>query len=148
MKIRHLKKVFFLLCILCVFAYIIPEANAEDWRLFIRYGDFFYYDKENINYPYEGNKNIIGIWQKQVYDKESSLRIAAHLGKKYADLKESISMVEINCFTKKIQTKAITHYTYKGLVIETQNRTRPDWKAIVPDSPTEALYQRVCPFKK
>jgi hypothetical protein len=128
------------LCILCV-----SQVKGEDWVFYTRYGDSFFYDRKNINNPYEDFKNIIGVWQKIIYDNESVDRITAHLGVKYADLTESISMIEIDCSKKYAQTKAITYYDAKGKIIDTKCKTKDDWKEITPESsPLDKLYKAVC----
>lgn len=135
--------IVFSLCILCV-----SNVMGEDWVFYTRYGDSFFYDRKNINNPYEDFKNIIGVWQKIVYDDESINRITAHLGVKYADLTESISMVEMDCSKKCAQTKAITYYDVKGKIIETKRTSKEDWKEITPKSPLHKLYKAVCPHEK
>jgi hypothetical protein len=128
------------LCMLSV-----SNVWGEDWVFYTRYGDSFFYDRKNINNPYEDFKNIIGVWQKIVYDDETVNRITAHLGAKYGDLRESISMIEIDCSKKCAQTKAITYYDVNGKIIETKHTSKEDWKEIVPKSPLNELYYAVCP---
>jgi hypothetical protein len=128
---------------LCVLS--VPKARGEDWVFYARYGDSFFYDRKSINTPYEEFKHVIGVWQKIVYDNESVDRITAHLGLKYADLTESISMVEIDCSIKYAQTKAITYYDTNGKIIEAKSITKDDWKKIIPESPPlDKLYKAVC----
>jgi hypothetical protein len=123
----------------------ISEVKGEDWVFYARYGDSFFYDRKSINNPYENVEEVIGTWQKIVYDNESIDRIVAHLGPKYADLKESISLIEIDCSKKYAQTKAITYYDVSGKIIETKNITKEDWKKITPESPSvDKLYKAVC----
>ena len=138
-NLLHLAIVFSL-CMLCI-----SEAKGEDWVFYARYGDSFFYDRKNINNPYENIKNVIGVWQKIIYDDESINRIAAHLGVKYAYLKEAISLIEIDCYKKYSQTKAITYYSSNGSIIDTKCMTRDDWKEITPKSQLYKLYQAVCP---
>ena len=132
-----------LFCVVCV-----SEVKAEDWVFYTRYGDSFFYDKSNINCPYEEFRNIVGVWQKVIYDDESIDRITAHLGVAYADLKESISLVEVDCSRQLSQTKAVTFYDVRGKIIDTRATPKDDWKEITPKSPLSALYKTVCPFEE
>jgi hypothetical protein len=133
--------------LIMMFAFLtfsIGDAGGEEWVFYARYGDSFFYDAKNINHPYENLKDIISVWQKTVYDEESVDRIAEYLGPKYANLKESISLIEIDCSKKYAQTKAITYYDSRGAVIETKNMTRNDWKKITPKSNLTELYFVAC----
>jgi hypothetical protein len=130
----------FLFCVLCV-----TKVRAEDWVFYARYGDSFFYDRETINNPYEDCKHVIGVWQKIVYDNESVDRITAHLGVKYADLAESISMIEMDCLNKNSQTKAITFYDKDGRILDAKNSTKADWREIPVKSPLRNLYSVLCP---
>ena len=132
-----------LLCVLGA-----STAKGEDWVFYTRYGDSFFYDRQNINNPYENCRNVIGVWQKIVYDNESVDRITAHLGVKYADLTESISMIEIDCSRGHAQTKAVTFYDTKGHVIDTKYTTKDDWKEITLRSPLSKLFMAVCPAEE
>jgi hypothetical protein len=61
---------------------------------------------------------------------------------------ESVSLVEINCFSKDAQIKAITYYNSKGLVIHTSHRIKDSWEEIIPSSPLHKLYKAVCLSKR
>ena len=127
-------------CVLCA------EGYAEDWVFYDRCGDSFFYDRKGINNPYEDVNYVLGVWQKVVYNGESVDRIAAYLGTKYSDLAESISMIEIDCSRRCAQTKALTYYDSKGMIIESKPVTKDDWKKIPPKSHLSKLYRAVCPM--
>ncbi|HMK49338.1 MAG TPA: surface-adhesin E family protein [Thermodesulfovibrionales bacterium] len=122
-------------------------AYAEDWVPYARYPDLFFYDEENINTPDENNIDVIGIWQKIVYSDKSVARISEYLGNGYADLRESIALVEMNCFSKNTQTKAITYYNSKGEVIHTKHQVKDNWEEIQPSTHSQKLYKAVCPSR-
>jgi hypothetical protein len=125
---------------------IVAGAEAGDWVRYCRYQDVFYYDRESVAQPYDNFKTIKCVRQKTVYEAKSTARIAAHLGPKYAYLKESISMIEIDCLTRKAQTKSTTFYDSRGVEIESTSRARPDWKLITDKSPPlDILYKILCP---
>jgi hypothetical protein len=119
-------------------------VKCEDWVSYAAYPDFFFYDQENINNPDENSQDIVGVWQKIVYADGSVARISEHLGDRYSDLKESVALVEINCLSKDVQTKAVTYYNSKGWVIHTSHRTKDSWEEIIPSSPLQKLYKAVC----
>lgn len=126
--------------------FVVLDVQAEDWVSYCRYGDFFYYDSATVTRPYENFKSINCVRQKIVYEANSVKRIAAHLGPKYAHLKESISMIEIDCLTRKAQIKSTTFYDSRGMEIESSSKTRPDWKLITRESPPlDILYKIICP---
>ena len=123
-------------------------VKGEDWVFYEAYPDFFFYDQENINNPDENSQDIVGVWQKIIYSEKSISRISAHLGEQYSDLVESVSLVEINCFSKDAQIKAITYYNSKGWVIHTSHHTKDNWEEIIPSSPLQKLYKAVCLSKR
>ncbi|MCG2721485.1 MAG: hypothetical protein L6290_05650 [Thermodesulfovibrionales bacterium] len=130
---------------LCIFW--IPQAEGNEWKFFCRNTDYYFYDSENINYPYDNLKKIVSVWQKIIYEEESIERISAYLGSRYANLVESVSLVEIDCLNKKAQTKSKTFYDSADRVIETSLEIKQDWKKITPDSPFSKLYKSVCHSK-
>ncbi|MEW6054472.1 MAG: surface-adhesin E family protein [Nitrospirota bacterium] len=140
-------KQIFQIIIGIIIIFVSSSAGAEEWRLFDHYNDHYYYDKESINYPLENSREIIGVWQKVIFNDESLDRIISHLGPKYADLVEVISLIEINCYTKHAQIKSKAYYDKRGNAIDTMNKTRSDWKAIEATSPLNQLYYAVCPVK-
>jgi hypothetical protein len=143
-----MKKLLQLMIVLSLCVLWISIVLGEDWRLFCRNIDFYYYDNGNINRPYDKFKNIVSVWQKIAYMESSVNRIADHLGPKYADLAESISLIEIDCHTKKTQTKSVVFYDSKDRVIDTTCKTKDNWKLIAPETPLDKLYNAVCPQKK
>ena len=139
-----MKKVFQLLLAFWVCFFCFSTVKGEDWVFYAGYPDFFFYDKENINNPDENSQDIVGVWQKIVYADKSVARISAHLGGEYSDLRESVSLVEINCLSRDAQTKAVTYYNSTGTVIHTSHRTKDNWEEIIPTSPLNRLYKAVC----
>lgn len=120
-------------------------VKGEDWVFYAGYPDFLFYDLESINNPRENSRDIIGVWQKIVYAENSVSRISEHMGGRYSDLRESVSLVEINCLSKNVQTKAVTYYDSGGAVIHTSHRTKDSWEEIIPQSPMNKIYKAVCP---
>jgi hypothetical protein len=141
-SVRHslLFALFFLL--LSLYA---DTAQGEDWTYFTRYKDNFYYDRESITYPLAPYKGIISLWQKIVYDQESSFSMSEKLGGKYSDVYESLHLIVLNCKKKQVQVKSISYYDSKGRIIDYSYKERTQWQQITPDTPCENLYWRVCP---
>jgi hypothetical protein len=142
MKRSLMLPLLLLLLVLCA-----APVQSEDWRFFIRYEDYFYYDRESVTYPAAPYKGIISLWQKIIYDKDSSFRMAEKLGGKYADVHESIHLVELNCAGAQVRIKAVAYYDSKGGIIDYSVKEITHWKKVPPDTPDEELFQRICPLK-
>jgi hypothetical protein len=144
-----MKKSFIIVFVWPLFLFFFTSmAWGEDWRLYFKYKDFLFYDGDNINKPYENQENILSVWEKTVYDKESLVRISGHLGDEYSDLEESRALIEIDCKNKYSQTMAITYYNTKGEIIAAVQKTKLDWKKIVADTPMDRLCRTICPRKR
>jgi Surface-adhesin protein E len=135
--------IVFLVCLLSF-----ATVWGEEWIYYGRYTDSYYFDREDINNPDENSHNIVGVWQKIVYTEKSVSRIADLLGEQYADLAESVSLVELNCASAEAQIKAITYYDSKGRIIHTSHKTKDDWKEVIPSFPLHKLYKAVCSSKR
>jgi hypothetical protein len=140
-----MKKLFQLAAVFFACTLWFSTVKGEDWVFYAGYPDFFFYDQENINNPRENSQDIIGVWQKIIYAESSVARISEHLGERYTDLTESVSLVEINCLSKDVQTKAVTYYDSRGAVIYTTHRTKDSWEEMTPASPLNKIYRAVCP---
>jgi len=90
-------------------------------------GTIFYYEKETVSYPARG---FVKVWRKRV------------LPSRMAD-KEIISLEEIDC--KKDKHRSIfMQVVRKNDTVETFKKPSPDWAAIFPESPEEALMDKYC----
>ena len=90
-------------------------------------------------------KGPVSLWQKIVYDKDSSFSMAETLGGKYSDVYESLHLIELNCKSRQFQVKSVSYYDSKGRIIDYSYKESPQWKQITPDTPCEDLYWCVCP---
>ena len=120
-------------------------AQGGDWRYFTTYKDNYYYDSESIAYPLAPYKGTISLWQKIVFDKDTSFSMAERLGGKYSDVYESLHLIELNCRSRQVQVKSISFYDSRGALIDYSYKESAQWKPIPPDTPHEDLYRRVCP---
>jgi hypothetical protein len=143
-----MRKLFQLTVVLSLCVLWFSTSEGEDWRFFARNIDYYYYDNGNINQPYDKFENIVSVWQKIIYQESSVNRISDYLGPKYADLAESISLIEIDCSTKNAWTKSVVFYDSKDRVIDTTCKTKENWKLITPETPLDKLYKSVCFQKK
>ena len=134
----------FLLLIFSLFLFAGASAG-HDWQFISSYKDNFYYDKASITYPVKNYPAILIVWQKIVYDKDSSFTMAETLGDKYADVHESLHLIELHCKRKELQVKSISYYDSKGTILDYSYKENTQWKPIPPDTPYEDLYWRVCP---
>jgi len=134
----------FALCFF-LFSFCADTVQGGDWRYFTSFKDNFYYDRESITYPLAPYKGTISLWQKIVYDKDSSFSMAEKLGGKYSDVYESLHLTELNCKTRQVKVKSISYYDSKGIIIDYSYTENAHWKPIPPDTPCEDLYWRVCP---
>ena len=139
-----MKKSLFFLPLLLI-ALCADSVLGEDWRYCAKYTDYFYYDRDSITYPFAPYKGIISLWQKIVYDKDSTFSMAEKLGGKYSDVHESLHLIELNCKRREIKVKIISYYDSKGTLIDYSHKENVHWKPVPPDTPYEDLYWRVCP---
>jgi len=139
---RHslLFSLFFFLLSFCA-----DTVQGADWRYFTTFKDNFFYDRESITYPLAPYKGTISLWQKIVYDKDSSFSMAEKLGGKYSDVYESLHLIELNCKRRQFHVKSVSYYDSKGAIIDYSHTESAQWKPIPPDTPCEDLYLRVCP---
>jgi hypothetical protein len=140
------QRICFLLLICSLFLFV-GTSTGEDWQFISRYKDNFYYDKASITYPVKDYTQILSLWQKIVYEKESAFRIAEELGDKYSDVHESLHLIELHCKRKEIQVRSISYYDSGGRIIDYSHMERSDWKPIPADTPYEELFWMVCPQK-
>jgi hypothetical protein len=136
-----------LLFILLSLVYCFPEADGAEWEYCgaDMSHNFLYYDKASICYPDEKAKYVVSVWQKIIYDMGIINRVIETLGDKYADLKESLHLIEVNCDSKQALTRAIVYYDLKGNVIDStfykENRA---WRLVSRGSQFEPLFRELC----
>ena len=109
-----LKHSLFFLSSFFSFLFSADTAQGGDWRYFTTYKDNFYYDSESIAYPLAPYKGTISLWQKIVFDKDTSFSMAERLGGKYSDVYESLHLIELNCRSRQVQVKSISFYDSRG----------------------------------
>jgi len=122
-------------------------VTAADWEYYSedKNGDLLYYDK-TIPVPENG---VVRVFQKKVYTSDSLFRVREKLGKKYHNLSEVISLIEIHCPTKRSQVKSITHYNADGSILSEETyEDRLDWRSIPANSDQQILYRLCCPRSK
>jgi hypothetical protein len=128
--------VFGLLC--AAFA----EVSETDWKLYTQ-SEFglYQYDAEGINYF---SKCLVRISQRIVLTDRSRTDLVRELGKEYGDVREIITLREIDCAVKKSRILGLIYCSEKGMVIKRESYEPIEWDVIIPDSVDDVLYHEVC----
>lgn len=118
------------------------EAWGADWKAYGGTDDgVFYYDPENIDHP---SKSIIRFWHKVIFSQKGIREAVNTFGEDYENLRDSISLREINCSEKKIRSLAVTYYSNAGAVLDSAMVYEAEWHFIDSAAIIESLYQRLC----
>jgi hypothetical protein len=113
-----------------------------DWR-FYSSSDFglYQYDAENIEYL---SYDIVRVSQKLVLNDRGTTNLIRELGKEYENVKEIITIREIDCTGKKIRMVGLIYFSDNGTVIKRESYEPKEWESIIPDSVDDVLYHAVC----
>ena len=103
----------------------------------------FYFDNENII----ESEGTLKVKEKEVYKEDIFARLKERLGEKYSDLTDIVNLIEIDCPGKRSRVRSITYYTSDGKVMDSQNRTDPDWLFIPQKSEVNILHEICCPIE-
>ena len=124
----------FLLCI-CLLSYGV--AAASDSVLYYDSKEIkMFFDKENI----ATTGDIKQVWIEVKYEPP------VMIGKSQFYTLSVLGLVEINCKSKQHRDLKFTAYYTTG-----ENQTVPGnetWRSIVPNTPTEELYRKICVIKE
>lgn len=112
-----------------------------DWRFYAS-SDFglYHYDAENIGYL---SNNIVRVTQKLVLNDRGTTNLVRELGKEYENVKEIITIREIDCAGKKICIVGLIYFSDSGRVIKRDSYEPKEWNSIMPDSVDDVLYDAV-----
>lgn len=121
---------------LAIFSY--TEVWGTDWKLYSRDDEGIrYYDAEGMIRPSE---NTVEVWLREEYTDKGVKEMVKRLGKRYENIGYTMTLVEIKCFDKKIQTLSLVRFSKEGNIISSGSRNGV-WKYFVPGS---LLYEAVC----
>ena len=112
-------------------------AAASDLVLYYENKEIkMFFDKENI----ATTENIKQVWIEVKYEPP------VKIGNATVYTSSVLGLLEINCQNKQHSDLKVTAYHTTG-----GNQTAPGnatWRSIVPDTPTEELYRKICVFKE
>jgi hypothetical protein len=168
-------KVEVILIGLAIFSY--AEVWGEDWCYYATADiGHFYYDKESITSPSndilrvweriikdEDLKRVLeekkGAMQKFLSEKTSEKKniskeefekLYAEWTKeffKYLIITEKRMLIEMKCRDKMFRVISGLEYDEKGSVMNSFSNSKTDWQYLVPETPSQELYQILCPQK-
>jgi hypothetical protein len=119
-----------------------PEVSATDWRFYTR-SEFglYQYVGEDLSHLSE---NLVRVWQKLVLSEIGSTYLVRELGKEYENVKEIITLREIDCTDKKNRILGIIYRSEGGLVIKREPYEPTEWNSVIPDSVDDILHHAIC----
>ena len=103
---------------------------GANWKQWFRMGDHvIYYDIESITRP---SKNIVRVWTKYVFEKNSILDY-------------QLTLYEIDCTQRIARELSASTYTKEGKLVKEGSEVHlKDWFLIEPGSMAEVLLKKVC----
>lgn len=118
------------------------EISAADWRFYAR-SDFglYEYDAEDVSHL---SKNFFKVSQKLVLNERGSTNLVRELGKEYGNVKEIITLREIDCIGKKTRILRLIYLSDNGTLIKRESYELIGWDPIMPDSVDDVLCCTVC----
>jgi hypothetical protein len=123
---------------LVIFTY--AEVWGQDWRLYGEDGLASYnYDAEKIIRP---SKNIVRVWGKVVYKKESATELVARLGKGFKTLSFSIDLSEFDCVKGQYKELQRTFFSQRATYLGEQRDLSGGY--VNQGTIQEKLYKIVC----
>jgi hypothetical protein len=118
------------------------EASSADWRFYAR-SDFglYEYDAEDVSHL---SNNFVKLNQKLVLNDRGSTHLVRELGKEYENVKEIITLREIDCMGKKTRILRLIYLSDNGKIIKRESYEPIGWDPIMPDSVDDVLCCTVC----
>jgi hypothetical protein len=119
-----------------------PEVSATDWRFYTR-SEFglYQYDGEDLSHLSE---NLVRVRQKLVLSEIGTTYLVRELGKEYENVKEIITLREIDCTGKRNRILGIIYCSEGGLVIKRESYEPTEWDSVIPDSVDDILCHAIC----
>ena len=100
----------------------------------------YLYDAGNVTYL---PNSIVRVSQKLVLNERGTTSLVRELGKEYENVKEIITIREIDCAGKKICIVGLIYFSDNGRVIKRDSYEPKEWNSIMPDSVDDVLYDAV-----
>jgi len=125
------------------------QPDSKVWEGFGKdsLGGVYYYNKTNIT----KSSNIISVWTYTIESNDSKRKMVERW--KNIDLEKSVKYQhydhtifgdEFDCKKKLTRRKEYIWYDDKGNVLDKYKNENSNWKNIIPESPLEILYDKVC----
>jgi hypothetical protein len=118
------------------------EVSESDWRFYAK-SEFGSYSYNIENLPRLSN-NLIRVWQKLILNSKGIMNLRKELGKEYENVKEIITLREIDCASKKSHILTLIYLSDNGRVIKRESYEPIEWDSIIPDSVDDVLCCEVC----
>ena len=99
------------------------------------------YDAEDVSHL---SNNIVRVGQKLVLNDRGATKLVRELGREYENVKEIITIREIDCRGKKSHILGSIYFSDNGRVIKRESYEPIEWDSIIPDSVDDVLYYAVC----
>jgi len=113
--------------------------------------DNVYYNKRNIT----KSSNMISVWTYNIVTDdfreekiEAIKKNDSEKSRKYQYYDHNVVLSEINCRKRLIRTKMYIDYDDNGEVLTSYTYKKREWKNIIPGTPGEKLYQKLCMTRK
>ena len=118
------------------------EVSAADWRFYTR-SEFglYQYDAGEVSHL---SKSLVRVSQKLVLSDRGTTNLVRELGKEYENVREIITLREIDCAGKKSRILGLIYCYENGGVIKKESYEPIEWDSIIPDSVDDILYHVVC----
>jgi hypothetical protein len=127
-----------------------PPINTlgKSWEYL---SDNVYYNKRNIT----KSSNMISVWTYNIVTDdfreqkiEAIKKNDSERSRKYQYYDHNVVLSEMNCRKRLIRTKMYVDYDDNGEVLYSYTYKKREWKDIIPGSPGEKLYQKLCMIRK
>ena len=118
------------------------EVSATDWRFYAE-SEFglCQYDAEDLSHL---SKSLVRVRQKLVLTDRGTTHLVRELGKENENVREIISLREIDCISKKSRILQLVYCSENGVVIKRESYDPIEWDPIISDSVDDILYQVIC----
>jgi len=115
---------------------------ATEWKFYAR-SEFglYQYDTEDVSHF---SANVVRVSQRLVMNKRGTTNLVRELGKEYENVREIITLREIDCAGKKSRILGLIYCYENGGVIKKESYEPIEWDSIIPDSVDDILYHVVC----
>ena len=136
---------FFLLLTVLVLAWTV-DAQSPQWKLYdmTQMGlDKMYYDEAGV---IRQSPQVLKVPTRILHSPQSVKGYTEKSDVQYRDLRETQSLMEIDCESRKWRAVTGMNIDSKGEVIDRAERVT-EWEAVIAESTMESLLKQVCPQK-